>query len=122
MKETIPPTEDAILIAEMNAKRAFTKWQNMRYCRAVQNRNLESTKMEMFRRLSLVATKEAAKSIKRIQAVLGIANIADPKIPGFQDKRLGLLSSREEEIARTLAEPLVSTQARSTSESPTTQN
>ena len=86
----------------------------------VRKREVEEVENQLYLRMTRVAHNAAARSIRRIQAVLGIPNIGAPKIPEFQDKRLGRPLSQAAEIARILREPLVSPGTALASESPET--
>lgn len=106
--EAPAPTEKTILQAEREAKKAFLRWQNLRYHRVVRKRDVEEMENQLYLRMTRIAHNAASRSIRRIQAVLGMSNIGAQKIPEFQDKRLGRPLSQAAEIARILREPLVS--------------
>lgn len=115
-----PPTELMIEEAEQAARRAFQKWQRLRYFHAVQEQNETELKTLMFNRLSRLALTEASRSIKRIQAVLGVANLVGQKTSASPVKLFGQPLLRGTGIVRMLAEPLVSTSTPLADESPPT--
>ena len=116
------PKAQELWEAEKATRRAFRAWQRLRNFKGIRARELEAMEGEKFHQMKHLAMKEASKSIRRIQAVLGIPNIGAPKIPEFQDKRLGRPLSQAAEIARILREPLVSPGTALASESPETQS
>lgn len=121
-REIAPPTFQDLERAKWAAKKAFLKWQEMQNFQGLKTAALEKLETQMFRRMHLLAMREAARSIRNIQAVMGIKHLTTEFVPAFQGKRFGRRASRATAIGRTLAEPLAAPEAPSSDESTKTPN
>lgn len=115
-----PPIKKDIEEAEQEAKRAFLHWQRLKNFLGQKELELERIESEKLQRMRFLGQREAAKSIRRIQAVLGQRHLKTNRVPVFPSKRSGPRVSRVEAIAATLREPLECPKQESISESPVT--
>lgn len=101
------PEREAMDLCKKEAVFAFRRWQRMRNFNGVKRERVRQLKSRLLRRMSRQADVVAARSILKIQLVLGVPKLDERKIVGrlYPNRRSERLSSRLEAIRGSLQEP-----------------
>lgn len=112
-----------IAAARDEATRAFIRWQHLTNQRQIMKAQTKMAYLKLFHRMVELASNRAARSIKKLQRILGIAEL-DINLEAEKSltKLLGKQSQLRMETLRSLHEQSEDTEIPSESESPTTQS
>lgn len=112
-----PPIKQDIEEAEKESKRAFLHWQKLVNYLGERQRELERIESQRYQRMLFLAQNENSKSIRRIQAIMGLQHLKTSRVPVFRGKRSGRRVLPVEAIVATLQKPLECPESVSISES-----